>query len=204
MKVCAGMKRFICVTFGSVLFALGFALFIEPANIAPGGLAGIVVIISRLFPHLSTGALFLVLNIPILLIGAVVFGLRFFLGTVYATVISSITMSVCSAFAPSILQSNVLVVTLIGSFISGIGLALVFRVDATTGGTDIIARLIHKRFAHIRLGWIFFILDAAVILLSGIVFGEFETVLLSAISAAVMSFVFNKILYINFSRQNNV
>lgn len=197
------MKRFICVTFGSVLFALGFALFIEPANIAPGGLAGIVVIISRLFPHLSTGALFLILNIPILLIGAVVFGLRFFLGTVYATVISSITMSMCSALVPNILHSNVLITTLIGSVISGIGLALIFRVDATTGGTDIIARLIHKRFSHFPLSWIFFVLDTVVVLLSGIIFGEIETVILSSLSAAVMSLAFNHILHYNFSRRNN-
>ena len=197
------MKQFICVTLGSILFALGFALFIEPANIAPGGLAGIVVIVSRLFPQLNTGAMFLVLNIPLLFIGAVVFGIRFFLGTVYATIVSSITMSVCSIFALITVESNVLLLCLIGSVISGIGLALVFRVDATTGGTDIIARLLHKRFSRVRLGWIFFALDTVVVLLSGIIFAEIATIILSAISAAVMSLVFNYILYFNFSRQNN-
>lgn len=200
------MKQFICVTLGSILFALGFALFIEPANIAPGGLAGIVVIVSRLFPQLNTGAMFLVLNIPLLFIGAVVFGIRFFLGTVYATIVSSITMSVCSIFTLITVESNVLLLCLIGSIgsvISGIGLALVFRVDATTGGTDIIARLLHKRFSRVRLGWIFFALDTVVVLLSGIIFAEIATIILSAISAAVMSLVFNYILYFNFSRQNN-
>lgn len=197
------MKQFICVTLGSILFALGFALFIEPANIAPGGLAGIVVIVSRLFPQLNTGAMFLVLNIPLLFIGAVVFGIRFFLGTVYATIVSSITMSVCSIFTLITVESNVLLLCLIGSVISGIGLALVFRVDATTGGTDIIARLLHKRFSRVRLGWIFFALDTVVVLLSGIIFAEIATIILSAISAAVMSLVFNYILYFNFSRQNN-
>lgn len=197
------MKRIISVTFGSFLFALGFALFIEPANIAPGGLAGIAVIISGLYPSLDTGSIFLILNLPLLFIGAVVFGVRFFLGTVYATVVSSITMSLCSLVFPNIVIKNALLLSFIGSVISGVGLALVFRVDATTGGTDIIARLIHKRFGHIRLGWIFFILDAAVILLSGIVFGELRTVVISALSAAVMSFVFNQILYGKFNLQND-
>jgi uncharacterized membrane-anchored protein YitT (DUF2179 family) len=112
-------------------------------------------------------------------------------------------MSACTYLFPNTVLNNALWLSLIGSVISGLGLAIVFRVDATTGGTDIIARLIHKRFARVRLGWIFFTLDVAVILLSGIVFRELQTVILSAFSAAVMSFVFNYFLNFDFSRHNN-
>ena len=87
------MKRFLYVTFGSILFASGFTLFIEPLNVAPGGLAGIVVILTKLYPFINTGAFFLLLNIPLLLIGAITFGIKFFFGTVYATLVSSIMMS---------------------------------------------------------------------------------------------------------------
>lgn len=197
------MKRFVFVTLGSFLFAYGFALFIEPANVAPGGLAGIVVIISRLYPMLDSGLIFLLLNIPLLVIGAIVFGIKFFLGTLYATLVSSVTMSLAARTVESPIISNVLLMTFIGSVISGIGLAFVFRVDATTGGTDIIARLIHKRYAHIRLGWIFFLLDVAVILISGVIFKEIQTLILSSFSSAVMSFVFNCTLYRKFSRYSN-
>lgn len=197
------MKRFVFVTLGSFLFAYGFALFIEPANVAPGGLAGIVVIISRLYPMLDSGLIFLLLNIPLLVIGAIVFGIKFFLGTLYATLVSSVTMSLAARTVESPIISNVLLMTFIGSVISGIGLAFVFRVDATTGGTDIIARLIHRRYAHIRLGWIFFLLDVAVILISGVIFKEIQTLILSSFSSAVMSFVFNCTLYRKFSRYSN-
>lgn len=189
------MKRFLYVTFGSILFASGFTLFIEPLNVAPGGLAGIVVILTKLYPFINTGAFFLLLNIPLLLIGAITFGIKFFFGTVYATLVSSIMMSFFSYLFPNILYKNELLFCLIGSVIMGIGLALVFRGDVTTGGTDIIARLIHKRFAKISLGLIFFILDTAIILLSGLIFGEIKTFLLSTFSAAIMSFVFNYILH---------
>ena len=189
------------MTVGSFLFAYGFALFIEPANIAPGGISGIVVIITRLYPALNSGLVFLMLNIPILIIGALIFGIKFFIGTLYAILLSSVTMSIAERIASPVPLTDPLLMSFIGALISGFGLALVFRVDATTGGTDIIAKLIHKRFANVRLGWIFFILDAVVIILSGVIFGEIYTVVLSAFSAEVTSFVFNYTLYFNFSKK---
>lgn len=196
------MKRFVFLTLGSFLFAYGFALFIEPVEIAPGGLTGIVVIISRLNPSLNTGYIFLLLNTPLLVTGAIVFGINFFLKTMYTTIISSIIMTLASRIILSPIIPNVIVMTFIGSLICGIGLALVIKADATTGGTDIIAKLIHNRFARVRLGWIFFIIDAVVILIYGAVFMDWKKVLYSAFSAAIIAFVLNYFLYLNFFGNN--
>ncbi len=196
------MKRFVFLTVGSFLFAYGFALFIEPANIAPGGLTGIVVIISRLYPSLNTGYIFLLLNIPLLLTGAIAFGINFFLKTLYTTIISSVTMTLASRIITSPIIPNVILMTFIGSIICGIGLALVIKADATTGGTDIIAKLIHNHLSRVRIGWIFFIIDAIVILIYGAVFMDWIRVLYSAFSAAVMAFVLNYFLYLNFFWNN--
>ncbi len=189
------VRRYSLITLGCVLFALGFSLFIEPASLAPGGVSGIVVILSHLINEIDTGLFFLLLNLPILIIGGVVFGIRFFIGTVYATLASGVAMSIFSSLFPSPISHDRFCLSLAGAVLTGVGLGLVFREGATTGGTDIIARLIQKKYPHLRIGYIFIILDSVIVLSSGIVFRDINTIIYSAFAVTVSSLVFNYVLY---------
>ena len=84
---------FLGLTVGCIVYAFGFSTMISPNNLAPGGVTGIAVIIRNFLPMISTGVIVLAINIPLLIIGTIVFGKKFFAGTVYATVVSSGLMS---------------------------------------------------------------------------------------------------------------
>ncbi len=188
-------RRYFLITLGCVLFALGFSLFIEPASLAPGGVSGIVVILSHFVDKIDSGLFFLLLNLPLLIIGAFVFGVKFFIGTVYATLVSSTVMSLFGALFPAPLSDDKFCLSLAGAVLTGTGLGLVFREGATTGGTDIIARLIQKKYPYLRIGYIFIILDSAIVLCSGIVFRDINTIIYSAFAVTASSLVFNYVLY---------
>lgn len=191
----AFFKRYLMITLGCVLYGMGFAFFIKPSMLAPGGISGVAVILSEYIPFLSSGSIIFLLNLPLLITGASVFGWKFFAGTVWATVFSSFTISFCEAVFAPIQSADRLCCAAAGGIFIGIGIGLVFRENATTGGTDIIVRLLQKKFPYIRSGNIFMMVDSVVVISSGLVFRDLETSVYSGISLAVSTYIFNYILY---------
>lgn len=191
----AFFKRYFIITSGCVLYGLGFAFFIEPSGLAPGGVSGVAVILSKYITLIDSGSIILLLNLPLLITGAAVFGWKFFSGTVWATVFSSFVISLCEAFFSPAQSADQLCCAVAGGIFIGVGIGLVFRENATTGGTDIIVRLLQKKFPYIRSGNIFMMVDSAVVISSGLVFRDLETSVYSGISLAVSTYIFNCILY---------
>ena len=151
--------------------------FLVPNHIAPGGLTGLATVLNYLF-HWPVGVTSLVMNVPLFLIGYRAMGRLFVLRSLAATVLFSILID---ALPLPMMTAQPLLGALFGGVLLGIGLGLILRGGATTGGTDMVARMIHTRFQHISVGAILFFIDCCVVLMAGF-FIEAEYALYAFIS----------------------
>lgn len=190
------IKKYGVITVACAIYAFGYTCFLDPNLLAPGGVSGLAVILARFLP-VDNGVIILCLNIPLLIAGAVVFGRTFIVSTIYATVVSSLMISACSFLPPAFLPvtDDLLTAGLAGGILTAIGMGLIFRCGATTGGTDIIVRLIHRKAPYIKSGAIFLIVDSTVVALSALVFGNINIALYAAISLYANSRLFDVVLY---------
>lgn len=180
------------ITLACVLYGVGISLFIDPNNLAPGGFTGLSVVINRLI-SLETGTIYLILNIPVILLGIWKFGWKFTISTLYATLVISVSTNLLS-FAPPVTGEPILG-AVFGGMLDGAGMGMVLRNSATTGGTDIIVKCLRQRFPHLKTGSLMLMIDAVIIGLSGLVFGNLDSVLYSIVSAAVTSVILDMVLY---------
>lgn len=182
------------LTLGSVIFAIGVACFLDPNSIASGGVSGIAIIITKFIDLLPTGTVIALINVPILLVGTIVFGFKFLASTMYAVLVSSLAVNIFGEYVGS-LTDNLLLAAVGGSVLVGAGVGLVFRTGATTGGTDVIVKLLRLKFRHLPTGIVFGIVDGCVCALSGIVFKNIELTIYAVVSLMVASITMNKVLY---------
>lgn len=183
---------YLTITAAAFLQGIAISFFLDPNQLAPGGVTGISVILSRV-TGVGTGTWILLINIPILAIGLWKFGLRFLLSTLYCTVLVSVFTTVLEPFGA--LTDDKLLAALAGSILMALGIGWVFRSGATTGGTDIIVKLIKLRYPHFRTGAIFLITDACIVTISAFVFGDINLALYAGIAVAVTSFGLDRVLY---------
>ena len=160
------------IILGTLVTALSFNLFLIPHKIAPGGLSGIATVIYHISAgRIPAGTAMLVLNIPLFLLGIKELGGSFGFRTLLATVLLSLFIDFVKVPA---MTDDPILASIYGGVIMGIGLGLVFRGNATTGGTDLLAKIIHKFFPFIRIGWVLFVIDSLVVLTAALVFGPSE------------------------------
>lgn len=190
------LARYALITLGCVVYSLGVALFLDANNLASGGVTGIAIMINSLI-GLDVGWLIIIINIPLLILGAVFFGKRFVLSTVYSTVLSSLFIElftyVFAKFIP--LTDNMLIVSVVGGALFGLGLGLIFRMGSTTGGTDIIVKILRKKFRSMRTGVISMLIDLAIVLASVFLYKDFELLFYTVISIIVFTICFDWVLY---------
>ena len=182
------------LTLGSLVFAVGVACFLDPNSIASGGVSGIAIIITKFTDVLSTGTVIALINVPILLVGTIVFGFKFLGSTMYAVLVSSLAVNIFGEYVGA-LTDNLLLAAVGGSVLVGAGVGLVFRTGATTGGTDVIVKLLRLKFRHLPTGIVFGIVDGCVCLLSGLVFHNIEIIIYAVISLMLQGMIMNKVLY---------
>ena len=182
------------LTLGSVVFATGVACFLDPNSIASGGVSGIAIIITKFTDILPTGTVIALINVPILLVGTIVFGFKFLGSTMYAVLVSSLAVNVIGKYVGA-LTDNLLLAAVAGSVLVGAGVGLVFRTGATTGGTDVIVKLLRLKFRHLPTGIVFGIVDGCVCMLSGLVFHNIEIIIYAVISLMLQGTIMNKVLY---------
>ena len=145
------------IILGTLVTALSFNLFLIPHKIAPGGLSGIATVIYHISGgRISVGTTMLVLNVPLFLMGIKELGGSFGFRTLLATVLLSLLIDIVKV--PAMTDEPILA-SIYGGVIMGIGLGLVFRGNASTGGTDLLAKIIHKFFPFIGIGWVLFVID---------------------------------------------
>lgn len=184
----------ITLTLGSVIFATGVACFLDPNSIAPGGISGVAIIITKFVDVIPTGTLIALINVPILLVGTIKFGFRFLASTMYAVLVSSIAVDTIGWLVGP-LTDNLLLAAVGGAVLVGTGVGLVFRTGATTGGTDVIVKLLRTKFRHLPTGLVFGFVDGCVCLTSGIVFKNIEVMIYAGIALMLQSMIMNKVLY---------
>lgn len=197
MKAKSFLQSLLLATIGAVLFSMAVVFFYDPYKIAPGGITGFAVIISHLFPVLSTGTLVFCMNVPLLILAWIRFGKKFVVLTVYATALSSLLMNVIKPLAEGYgLKTNDLIIpALCGAILDAVGIGLVYRSGGCTGGTDIIIKFLRQKHRHIRTGGMSLIVNAVVVVATLIAFGDFEIAVYSAIAMTIASFILDKVLY---------
>ena len=161
------LKDYALIVLGTFLAALSLPLFFLPYDIAPGGISGISTVLASVLP-LSVGLISFVLNVPLFLIGWRTVGWRF-------AVRSFIAMSLMSLFIDLVpvrdVSGNVMLASVFGGVLLGVGLGLVVRAGATTGGTDMAAKMIHSRVAFLPIATILFMIDGLVVAVAALAFG---------------------------------
>lgn len=180
-------------TAGCFIFSLAVTMITVPNNISPGGLTGIAAIINTL-TGLPTGFSVFVINIPILIVAYKRLGGAFILKTGAATAIVSIMLELTEVYLPQLMLDGVLA-SIFGGIMMGVGLALVFLRGATTGGVDIIAKLINLKSQHLTIGKLVLIMDGVVVLLSIIVYKSLQSGLYTVISIFISSKMIDYVLY---------
>lgn len=185
---------YLVITLGSVIYAAGISMFLDPNNLAPGGVSGIAIILNNFIKPINVGTIIVLINIPIMIIGVIKFGFRFLCSSIYAVAVSSAAMEIFDRTVGS-LTSNPLLAAIAGGTLQAVGIGLVFRTGATTGGTDIIVRLLRLKFRYMKTGTIFLMIDGVIIIASGIVFKNLDIALYAALSLTVYMMMFNSVLY---------
>ncbi len=178
---------------GAAILAVGVSCFVGPAQIAPGGVSGLSILVNFL-TDLPVGAVNLAFNIPLILLAWKFLGQRFTLRTLVTVLIQSVLMDVITLWIP-VYTGERIMAALFGGVASGVGLALVFMRGSTTGGTDIVSRLLQLRYRHLSIGRLLFLVDVVVLLLSVAVFRNIEAGLYGMIAIFASGKVLDNILY---------
>lgn len=189
--------RYVFITFTAALYAVGIALFLNPNNLAPGGISGIAIILKKMFPGLpGVGMLILLINIPILAVGIKKFGVKFILSTMYSLIVSSVLIDILPiVFNVNGVTDNKMLASVIGGATFGLGMGLMFRLDTTTGGLDIIVKIIKQKKPHLKTGQIYFLLDVVILAASAMAFKDVEVALYAAIAIYVSTVVMDRAIY---------
>lgn len=178
---------------GSALYAIGVVVFINPNQLSSGGVTGISLIIHALLP-IPVGTMVLVLNIPLFIIGFLKLGWRFIGKTAVCTVLMSVFLDVFDLFLPRYTGDRI-IAALFGGVFMGAGLAFVLLRGATTGGTDIAAKLINGRWPYFSMGRVILVIDTIILVTAAIVHKNLETALYSVIAIFASSRVIDSLLY---------
>lgn len=193
-KLSRTFKNYCLIALGSVLYAAGVALFLDPNNLASGGVSGIAIIVNSVIDFIPTGMWVVIFNVPIMIAGVWKLGAKILLPTFFSLAVSSGAMTLFELLCPSLTENPVLA-CVGGAVLVASGIGLVFRGGATTAGTDIIVKLLRLKYRHISTGAIFLFTDGLICLASGIVFKNFDSALYAAIAVFIQMFVLNMVLY---------
>lgn len=192
-KVGTIITDYVIMLFGAVMYAVSVTTFTSPNNIAQGGLTGVSTMLNHVF-SLPIGVMLLVLNIPLFIWGAIENGRHFLTKTVIATVFISVIIDVITPFSYQY-KNDTLLAAIFGGLLSGLGLAFIFFRGGTTGGTDIIARNVHKHLPHLSMGTIIMACDAVIVVTAALVYHSIESALYAVITIFVSTKVIDTVIY---------
>lgn len=178
---------------GSAIFALGFSLFLEPNDINTGGISGLAQTLAHLLGIQNVGVLSIALNVPLFLVGGFRVGKRFFAGSLLGALVSGSLIDVFSLL--SIGPQDTLVSGIYGGVLCGLGIGIVFVAGTSTGGSDIVVRLLKQRYRNVPIGIISTAFDACVVILTGIVFRDISRALFSGVVVFITGRVMDVVVY---------
>ena len=178
---------------GSGIFALGFSLFLMPNDMSPGGISGLAMVLVHLLGIGSVGTLSILINLPLFLLGGLKIGKKFFFGSLIGMVLSSVLIDLFAQLPIPVVEPMVGVIY--GGGLCGLGLGIVFVIGSSTGGSDILARLLKLRYRNVPIGQITLYFDVLVILLTGLVYQDIGSALYTGLAVFVTSQVIDLVVY---------
>lgn len=182
------------ITFGSALYAVCFNCFFQPNYISMGGFTGVAQIVNRLIPLMPVGVTVIVLNVPLFLIGVRKLGLGLLISSLYAMAVGSLMidgLNMIYTFPPM----DPLLATIYGGVLLGISMGLLLSVGATTGGTELAARLLKLKLRHLSIGRLCLVLDVTVIILYALTFHSINNALYGIIAMYISSLAMDAVVY---------
>ncbi len=178
---------------GCSLYSISINCFAVPNSIAQSGISGLAIVSNHLLPALPLGVWNFILNIPLIVLAWLFIGKAFVGKTLWVVTVLSAALDVWS-FMPAYEGDKILAALFCG-VLSGLGLATVLMTGATSGGTDIVGRLIHKRWPHVSVGKVIMAADGFVVALSALVFKSIESALYAVIVIFISGKVIDTVLY---------
>lgn len=185
------MRRIGIYLLGGILYGVGITVFINPHRVLLGGATGLATIGNYLW-DLPMGLSMVLVNLPVLTLSFLFLGRRFSLLALLGTLLLSVSLEVCS-FLPAF-EGDRLLSTLCGGALSGAGVGLLVGQGMVTGGSDLLAVLLQKRWPGISFGNLVLVIDGAIVLLGGLIYREGEAVLYSLLLAVIFTVVLNTYL----------
>ena len=178
---------------GSAIFALGFSMFLEPNDMSAGGISGLALVFVELTGIGTVGILSILINLPLFVLGGLKIGKRFFAGSMLGMVLSSVMID---GFAfLGIDNLDPLMAVLYGGVICCLGLGVVFVSGTSTGGSDILVRLLKLRYRNVPIGQISMTFDAIVVLLTGLVYHDVTKALYTGVTVYLCGKVIDAVVY---------
>lgn len=196
------LKEYFLITMGVIFVALGTELFLAPNKIAAGGVIGIAIIVNNFIPWLQIGLIVLILNVILFIIAFISIGNKFGGKTIYSSLTLSAIIWVIGKAVPEnfLITNDLLLASVFGTIISGIGLGIVFNQNASTGGTDILAKILNK-FIHINIGTSLLAVDFIVTIFAALSFGA-EAGMYALLSVIMNGFIVDRVIEgLNISKQ---
>ena len=181
------------IVVGSAIFGAGFNMFMLPHNMNAGGLSGLSMIVVHLLQFGTVGVTTALINIPLFAIGGMKIGKKFFFSSLLGMLATSVSIDMLSLLP--VPEIDPLLAALYGGVTCGLGLGMVFVTGATTGGSDIIVRLLKRKWPEVPIGTINMFFDMVVVTLTGIAFGDMSRTLYCIIAVFVMGQVIDAVVY---------
>ena len=178
---------------GAAIFALGFDLFLEPHELNCGGVSGLSMVLVEVLGFGSVGLLQILINIPLFMLGGIKIGKKFFFGSLLGMASSSLFIELFSIIP--VPQTDVVLAIVYGAALCGLGVGLVFTSGTSTGGSEIVVRLLKLKWRNVSVGAFCLAFDVMVAVLTGIVFRDVTKILYTGITVFVTSRVLDVVVY---------
>lgn len=185
---------YLWITLASAIYAVGFNWCYEPNQIGFGGITGVGQIINHFIPGIPIGTAVILLNIPLFLLGWRLLGGHLLVSSLYAMLVSSVFVDVLHLFY-TFQPMEPFLACVFGGVIIGLSLGIIFLQGATTGGTDLIARLLKLKLAWLPMGKLLMLVDLLVIAAVALVFRSIYSALYGVVTLYLSSFVMDQVLY---------
>ncbi|WP_040213301.1 YitT family protein [Clostridium polynesiense] len=186
-------KDYLIITLGIILVAFSVEYFFIPNDLAAGGVTGFAIVINYYFPFLNTSILVLIMNLILFIVAFIFIGGNFGAKTIYAAFGLSLSLWIIESFLnPIAITKDLMLAAIFGTFISAIGMAMVFNANASTGGTDILAKILNK-FFDVDIGKSLLAVDFIVTLLATVTFGV-DVGLYALLSVMINGFTIDRII----------
>lgn len=186
------IRELIMIAVGSLLYALSVVLFIDPVHIIPGSVTGIAVVVKALF-DIPIGVFSVIINVPLILIAVFYLGKKMLVYTCLTIVLTSV-LTDWLAFLPAF-STDVMLASVFGGVLMGVGLGLILKAGATTGGTTVVGRLIIRKHPNLKIGYILMVGDFIIITAGTLLLKDRDLMLYSLINLYICSIINNQVIY---------